>query len=227
MTDHDILLGKFRAITKALDEDSSYVDFRKSMFEAYGIVEEFPRGIQDPHEAVKEIETKEFEFARQCLEGRGPNATQAFSRTGDMREVMLIEIGTHQDPPEFPKKPWLMGDWQFLAERIVGFILDEGSDAESSDIGRHQSAQVVRVWPTVRGSWKDIGDRVLSKGHLVEVDLDLNDMGNRSIKIRSNKDTWNEAAYNWIVLPTGPGVLTHSDGIPAHLWTGFRVDDGT
>ncbi len=235
MTDtaHHELLKKFKAITKALDtDDLPCNEFRKELFTAYGVEKQIPQGIEDPDEAIKRTWRKELEFAKRCLKGRGPKTTEVFRKTGDLREVLLIEIGTHPDPPAYPPKPWLMGDWQFLAERIVDAILRSDMFPENDSVtSRHLSKHVVRVWPT-RGEWRDAGHRDASQGSQVEVVLDRDDVVSHGpVKVRSFTDRWSTMAYNWIVLPTGPGVLgaisTHSDGIPAHLWTGFREDDGT
>ena len=232
MTDNDILYKQFEAITAALDEDLPYKEFRKKLFDAYLVTENFPAGIEDPHEAIAVTKSKELEFAKRCLEGRGPNANQIFRETGDLRELLLIEIGTHHRRPTSPARPWLMGDWQILAERIVDAILSSDGFNESSDIKRHRSREVVRVWPT-RGKWKeDPRRKVKSKGSQVEVKLDRTDVAsNGPIMVRSFTDKYESEEYNWIILPTGPGALgivsQKDDGIPAHLWTGFRVDDGT
>ena len=227
-TENDILHGQFSNICDALDMEIPYSEFKKKLLAAYSVTESVVLGIEDPAEALAGAKEKELEFAKQCLEGRGPNANQVFRETGDLREVLLIEIGTHRRRPKSPARPWLMGDWQILAERIVEAILNSEGYPGSTEIKRHESREVVRVWPT-RSNWKDVGNEVLSKGSQVEVGLKKRpDVGNKGlVTVRARTKSWGKDEYNWIVLPTGAGVLAYPDGIPAHLWTGFRVDDGT
>jgi len=226
-SDHQVAKDKFNVLLKALDYDSNGVQFREHILKAYGIPEKQAQQLDSDMflGTVERILRPELDFALDCLKGIGGGQSKILSSKGNLNEVMLIELGTHQRPPQIPNRPWLMGDWHLLAQLIVYWSQDvlQTDIVENDDFEKHtlKSSDIVRVWPTTSWTPTEIGTG--AKGHLVEVGLEE---VKKPVLVRSKKRTWDEDDYNWVVLPTGPGRLTYPDGIPAHMWTGFRLDDG-
>ena len=267
-TDHDNLKDRHKQIVKALnDANLNYADFKDCLHKAYGIEKQETR-LGSAQQTLRRIAEKELEFVEACLEGRGPRDTQAFARDGDLTEVLLIEIGTHPDAVELwslrnrndhdegsekrrrggaapstkeGKIAWMMGDWMFLAERIVHAIRSSDHFMEKeSVISPHPAKDVLRIWPTFKPkNWsreKDPGGGNFSPSRLVGVKLDggeVDDEGKpdpdnehvQVIRVNSTNDTYLAENHNWVILPCGPGKVPYPEGVPSHLWSSFWVKD--
>tara|TARA_B100000029_G_scaffold515557_1_gene623230 strand:+ start:4311 stop:4994 length:684 start_codon:yes stop_codon:yes gene_type:complete len=221
VNEHDSLKEKHSAIISAFDDNLSYNDFKTKLCEAYGVEKSYDYIGGDPHDQLERTAQNELDFARDCLEGKGPTQTEFGAKFGDLREVLLIEIGSRS--PIQTDHTWLCGDWIFLAERIVKSIIESDycGRSENCDIHSHTSVEVVRLWPAKKGDWETEDASGADENRIVKIPLDSSAFRDKPVRAKSIDNNYRKVGYNWVVLPKGPGKLLYPNGIPANMWTGF------
>ena len=232
-------IERFEALMDALWPPRETAIFREKMMKAYGFDEP---AIGDLTRTAR----LEKEFAEKCLRGEGPTQ-QELTITGDLRAVLLKEIGLVPEPDyvddatgeriPIPATPWLMGDWVRMAELIIHYAEMEIGD-DKNDHSHHTPQHIVRLWP--------IDTKVHAAGWNLDTRRSLEQEGTDRIEcvIRGrNKEHGDDSRtialqaagteyrrYTWLMLPEGPDKLMSSSrekGLARNLWAGLVYSPGT
>tara|TARA_Y100000588_G_C14197024_1_gene900687 strand:- start:93 stop:737 length:645 start_codon:yes stop_codon:yes gene_type:complete len=185
----------------------------------------------------------EKEFAEKCLRGEGPTQ-QELTITGDLRAVLLKEIGLIPEPDyvdedtgeriPIPATPWLMGDWVRMAKLIIHYAeLEENNE---NDLSKWTPDDMVRLWPIDTdagvGGWNRESTIVEEEGtDRYECFIKTFDgkMKERNRRVLLQALGTEHRSYTWLILPEGPSKLTsiREKGISRNLWTGLPYPPGT
>lgn len=199
----DDALERFDALLEAFDTGDPST-MRHALMRSYGLT------LQDMGRAPQEIAERELEFAMKCLKGEGPNVQETLI-SGDLREVLLIEIGIKgrdQGPP------WLRGDWRSMASiisRNALIQLERQYDANKS-YPQKISEDVVRLWPV---NWGVVEDAPGAAPFRRDAKL-----GPKKIPIQVLAHGAEHLECDWIGLPDGPSKYRRywPEGIPPNMW---------
>ena len=228
-------IERFEALMDALWPPRETALFREKMMKAYGFDEP---AIGDLTRTAR----LEKEFAEKCLRGEGPTQ-QELTITGDLRAVLLKEIGLVPEPDyvdedtgeriPIPATPWLMGDWVRMAELIIHYA----DLNREHDHCNHEPTDIVRLWPIDMdkgvGGWsKERIQLEQERTDRVECFITTYDRRLRpqSKSIRVQAEGNRHKSYRWLILPEGPSQITSSSrdkGLARNLWSGLIMPPGT
>lgn len=226
---------RHKAVMEALWPPQQTASFRGLMMKAYGFDEP---AIGDLTRTARQ----EKEFAEKCLRGEGPTQ-QELTITGDLRAVLLKEIGLVPEPDHVDEStgeripiaatPWLMGDWVRMAGLIIHYA---GLDREH-DHSSHEPTDMVRLYPIdfnegLQGWSKEKIQLAQERTDRVECFIKTYDrkMNPQSLCIRLQAEGSKHKSYRWLILPEGASQIKSSsrdEGLARNLWSGLPYPPGT
>ena len=183
---------------------------RETLMKAYGL------RLESEVEATTRAQ-KEYDFANDCLSGKGPSAMGVGK--GDLRTILTIEIGMGsvskdgQTPPKPLGPPWLAGDWPTMA-RLIRKIAGRQLGLEENFNG--VANEFVRVWPTdFTGKIDDPPD-----GMDIPKEWILTTLIVDSVPIKIFASSRKYRTRKWIQLPYGPAKCRQNNpgGIYPKMW---------
>ena len=234
---HRVAILRFNKIYNLLENNQPGSEvFRREMLAAYGLKADPSQ--RDPLEIAK----MEEEFAKNCLSGKGSDATQMVQIHGDLRSVLAIEIGIipleSRSGNDYMRRQWFGGDWIEMARLII--CNSKNAQAENDSEKKTEpmdktGKQLLKFWPIVTESFKGVpGNRVsYTSRRPAELRLEGGSGENsRSVdhaKIhlylneKLNPSFLECQEHKWILLPNPPSKLGDDPGsrVPENLWMTF------